>query len=411
MPRNLISSDAAIRAIKPGDKRNRLSDGDGLYLLLFVKGGAHGWRFDYTHQTKRKTISLGTYPDVGLAAARSEAERCRRLVADGVDPSEERQLTKAHHRRTAHAEKVAAAGGAAPGTFRADAESWLSHQRARWSEVTLAMIRRQFEADVYPFIGARITSDLSALDVLDLAKRVEDRGAGEQASRLLQRVRSVFRHAIIHTRSISTNVTLDLQAREVLKPRAVRHRSALPASMLPEFWRSLNEYQGDPGTVNALKLLMYCVPRPGELRYTPWSELPEKAKEWRIPPERMKIPTEHIIPLSRQALEVITSQRQRTGPDKFVFPSPFYPGTPISENTLNSALTRMGYKGIATAHGFRGLFSTVCNEHDKDPDVIELCLAHVERDGVRAAYNAARKLRQRADLLQWWADYLDSKQP
>jgi len=411
MPRNLISSDAAIRSIKPGDERRRITDGDGLYLLLFVKGGAHGWRFDYTHQTKRKTISLGTYPDVGLGAARAEAERCRALVASGVDPSKKRQQTKAQHKAVAHAEKIAAAGGAAAGTFKADAQAWLVHQRARWTPGTMAMIQRQFEADVYPHIGARLTSDLSALDVLDLAKKVESRGAGEQASRLLQRVRSVFRHAIVHTRSIKTNVTLDLQAREVLKPRSVKHRSALPASLLPDFWRSLNEYQGDPGTVNALKLLMYCVPRPGELRHTPWSELPDKAKEWRIPADRMKMPTEHIIPLSRQALEVIAAQRKRTGQDPLVFPSPFYPGTPMSENTLNSALARMGYKGIATAHGFRGLFSTICNEHDQDPDVIELCLAHVERDGVRAAYNAARKLRQRAELLQWWADFLDSQQP
>lgn len=411
MPRNLISSDAAIRSIKPGDDRKRLTDGDGLYLLLFVKGGAHGWRFDYTHHAKRKTISLGTYPDVGLGAARAEAGRCRALVASGVDPSEKRQQTKAQHKAVAQAEKVAAAGGAAVGTFKADAEAWLDHQRARWTDGTMTMIRRQFEADVYPHIGARLTSDLSALDVLDLAKKVESRGAGEQASRLLQRVRSVFRHAIIHTRSIKTNVTLDLQAREVLKPRSVKHRRALPASMLPNFWRSLVEYQGDPGTVNALKLLMYCVPRPGELRHAPWSELPEKAKEWRIPADRMKMPTEHIIPLSRQALEVIAAQRKRTGQDSLVFPSPFYPGAPMSENTLNSALTRMGYKGVATAHGFRGMFSTVCNEHDKDPDVIELCLAHVERDGVRAAYNAARKLRQRAELLQWWADYLDSQRP
>lgn len=410
MPRNLITSDAAIRAVKPGDARKRLTDGDGLYLLLFVKGGAHGWRFDYTHQTKRKTISLGTYPDVGLSGARAEAERCRRLVAEGVDPSKDRQQTRDHHRTVAHAQKVAASGGAVLGTFKADAEAWLTHQRARWADGTLAMIRRQFEADVYPHIGARLTSELSALDVLGLAKTVEARGAGEQASRLLQRVRAVFRHAVIHTRSIQTNVTMDLQAREVLKPRTVQHRRALPAAMLPEFWRQLDDYQGDPGTVNALKLLLYCVPRPGELRYTPWEELPPDVTQWRIPASRMKMPTEHIIPLPRQALQVIEAQRRRTGTDAYVFPSPFYPGSPISENTLNSALTRMGFKGMATAHGFRGLFSTVCNEHDQDPDVIELCLAHVERDGVRAAYNAARKLKQRAELLQWWADFVDSHQ-
>lgn len=163
-----------------------------------------------------------------------------------------------------------AAGGPAPGTFRSDAEAWLEFQRARWGERTLGMICAQFEADAYPTIGARLTRDLSALDVLDVVQAVEKRGRGEQASRLLQRIKSVFRHAVIHTRSVSTNVTLDLVPAEVLKPRKVKHRPALPESELPTFWEKLAAYDGDPGTVNALMLLMYCVPRPGELRQTPW---------------------------------------------------------------------------------------------------------------------------------------------
>lgn len=150
------------------------------------------------------------------------------------------------------------------------------------------MICAQFEADAYPTIGARLTRDLSALDVLDVVQAVEKRGRGEQASRLLQRIKSVFRHAVIHTRSVSTNVTLDLVPAEVLKPRKVKHRPALPESELPTFWEKLAAYDGDPGTVNALMLLMYCVPRPGELRQTPWAELPPGATQWRIPAPRMK---------------------------------------------------------------------------------------------------------------------------
>lgn len=408
MPRNLITSDAAIRAIKPGDSRKRLSDGEGLYLLLFVKGGSHGWRFDYTHQAKRKTISLGTYPDVTLASARAEADRVRQMVAAGQDPSEARQASRAEHLRAIEADRIAKAGGAAPGTFEHDAKLWIKHNTAKWSERTRLMVERQFEADAYPLIGTRQMGKLTAVEILDVVKVVEKRGAGEQAFRLLQRIKAVFRYAVVHTRSISTNVTRDLESGEVLKPRVVRHRAALPAAELPRFWRELDAYQGDRTTVNALLLLLYTVPRPGELRGTPWSELPPGVTQWRIPADRMKMPTEHIIPLSRQALAIIEDQRRFTGGDSIVFASPFYPGKSISENTLNNALARMGYKGAATAHGFRGLFSTVCNEHDKDPDVIELCLAHVERDGVRAAYNAARKLKQRAELLQWWADYVDS---
>ncbi|MGE5452414.1 MAG: tyrosine-type recombinase/integrase [Acidobacteriota bacterium] len=409
MPRNLITSDAAIRAVKLGDSRRRLSDGDGLYLLLFVKGGSHGWRFDYTHQGKRKTISLGTYPDVPLSGARAAADACRQMVATGKDPSASRQAKKASHKQAIEHQRIVSEGGAAPGTFKADALAWIAHNSAKWSERTRGMVERQFEADAFPAIGGRPMSSLTALDVLEVVKGVESRGAGEQSFRLLQRIKAVFRFAVIHTRSISTNVTRDLESGEVLKPRVVRHRAALPESELPRFWRELDNYKGDPTTVNALLLLLYTVPRPGELRYTPWDELPPKVAQWRIPAGRMKMPTEHVIPLSRQAKEVIERQRKLTGHDSLVFASPFYPGKPISDSTLNSALARMGYKGAATAHGFRGLFSTVCNEHDKDPDVIELCLAHVERDGVRAAYNAARKLKQRAELLQWWADYVDSK--
>lgn len=411
MARNLIPSDASIRSIKAGDKRKRLSDGDGLYLLLFVKGGSHGWRLDYTHQAKRKTISLGTYPDVPLSAARAEADRCRQMVSAGIDPSEARKTAKEQHIQAVEMERAVQNGEALPGSFQHDAEAWIAHNMAKWSDRTVDMITAQFKADVYPFIGPRPSRTLDAIEILNLVKAVEDRGAGEQASRLLQRVKAVFRHAKIHTRSISVNPTSDLVAAEVLKPRVVKHRAALPESELTRFWVELEAYKGDPSTVSALQLLLYCVPRPGELRGTPWSEVPEGVEIWRIPAERMKMPTEHAIPLSRQAKEVFARQRNYTRSDRLVFASPYYPGKPISDGTLNSALAAMGYKGRATAHGFRGLFSTVCNEHDKDPDVIELCLAHVERDGVRAAYNAARKMRQRAELLQWWADYVDSKKP
>jgi integrase len=411
MPRNLINSDASIRAIKPGHGKTRLSDGDGLYLLLFVKGGSHGWRFDYTFQAKRKTISLGTYPDVTLAKAREAADSCRRLVASGINPSDERKSEKASVAKAIEHEKIIEAGGAAPGTFKADALGWLGHNKKKWSERTYSMILRQFEADAFPDLGGDKTASITAMRLLATVKKVEDRGAGEQASRLLQRIKAVFRFAVVHTHSIETNVARDLEAAEVLKPRKVKHRAALPEGELTRFWTELAAYGGDQTTVNALKLSLYCAPRPEELRETPWSELPPDVDLWRIPGARMKMDTEHIIPLSRQAKEVIEAQRKITAGDKLVFASPFYPGKPISKATMNSALARMGYKGMATTHGFRRLFSTVCNEHDQNPDVIERCLAHVERDGVRAAYNAARYVKQRAELLQWWADYVDSKKP
>lgn len=410
MPRNLIKSDTTIRSIKPGDERKRLSDGDGLYLLLFVKGGAHGWRFDYTTQDgRRKTISLGTYPDIGLAAARADADEKRAQVAAGVDPSETRKSARATKLEESRVANIVAAGGDLPGTFKAEAKAWLERQAPRWSARTIGMIKTQFENDAYPHIGNKMMPDITALDVLDAVRLVEDRGAGEQARRLLQRIKSVFRYSAIVSKMIATNVTRDLLPEEQLKPRVVNHRKALPEASLTEFWKQLDAYDGDPGTVNALKMLLYTVPRPGELRLTPWSEWPVGVENWRVPAERMKMSKEHINPLSRQARAVIEDQRKISAGDMLAFPSPFYPGKPISDMTLNGALARMGFKGMATAHGFRALFSTVANEHGWPGDVIERQLAHVPKDKVRAAYNRAQYLQQRQEMMQWWADYVDSK--
>lgn len=191
---------------------------------------------------------------------------------------------------------------------------------------------------------------------------------------------------------------------DILRPRRVQHRPALSAAELPNFVRQLNDYSGDTHTVNALRLLLLTATRPGEVRGARWSEFDLEARHWRIPAERMKMRSEHVVPLSTQAVEVIEAMVPLSGTRELVFPSPFYPSKPLSENTFNSALARMGYKNSATAHGFRALFSTMANEHGWPPDVIERQLAHVERDQVRAAYNRSSYLKQRAEMMQWWAD-------
>lgn len=185
----------------------------------------------------------------------------------------------------------------------------------------------------------------------------------------------------------------------------------MPEAEVRGFLAKLETYEGDPATANALRLLMLTAVRPGELRGARWAEMDLQAAQWRIPAERMKMRAEHLVPLSRQALEVLRVMEPLSGTGDLVFPSSFYPGQPLSENTLNSALARMGYKGIATAHGFRALFSTVANEHGHDPDVIERQLAHVERNEVRAAYHRAAYVAERSTLMQWWADHLDGKRP
>lgn len=251
-------------------------------------------------------------------------------------------------------------------------------------------------------------ASVTTREVMEAVKKIEARGASEMATRVLQRVKATFRYAVTHQR-IDHNPMLDLVPSEILKPRKIQHRPAMPSNELPTFLAKLDAYEGDPHTINALRLLMLTAVRPGEVRGARWTEFDLEAGIWRIPAERMKMRAEHVVPLSTQSVAIVKTMLPLSGERELVFPSPFYPSRPLSENTLNSALARMGYRGEATAHGFRSLFSTVSNEAGWNVDVVERQLAHIERNQVRAAYNRATYLQARAELMQWWADYLELK--
>lgn len=385
-------TDAKLRTLTTPGKH---SDGHGLYLEVNPAGGRY-WRLKYRHGGKEKRLSFGVYPEVSLKAARERQTEARAALARGDDP--------AAVKREAEARALADAKV----TFEAVAREWLGHQSGRWIADTLDTIRKSLEADVFPKIGARPMAQIRPREVMLIVKGIEGRGAGETAGRVLQRVKSVFRYAVVHER-IESNPMLDLKPSELLKPRQVRHRAALVDKDLPAFLAMLEAYEGDPTTKAALRLLMLTAVRPGELRGARWAEVDTEAAEWRIPAERMKMKAPHVVPLSTAALAVLADMKAISGGGELVFPSPFYPGKTLSENTLNSALARMGYKGEHTAHGFRALFSTVANECGHDGDVIERQLAHVERNDVRAAYHRATYLDERARLMQWWADYLEGR--
>jgi integrase len=386
-------TDPFIRAQKPSPKAQKHYDGGGLYLEVSPKGGKW-WRLKFRFAGKEKRISLGTYPDTGLAGARDKRDKARKLLADGIDPSAMRK-----------AERTAQRAEAA-NTFEPVARAWLQHRASGWAERTQAIALASLENDVFPVLGKMKLSAIQPSDIRDLVKSIEARGAGETAGRVFQRLRAVFRYAIAHDNT-ATDPTYPLKPGEIFKKRTVKHRAALAERDVPAYLHRLSGYDGDPSTKLALQLLMLTAVRPGELRGARWSEIDTDRALWRIPAERMKMKTEHIVPLSPQALATLVKMQALSGNDTLVFPSPFYPGKPLSDGTLNSALARMGYKGIATAHGFRTLFSTSANEAGWKGDLIEKQLAHEERDEVRGSYNRALWLEDRTKLMKWWADRLD----
>ena len=385
-------TDALLRNLTDPGKH---FDGGGLYLELTPAGGKY-WRMKYRHGGKEKRLAFGVYPAVTLKAARDRAAEARKVLEAGDDPG---LLRKAEKAKAVH-ESI--------NTLETVCRDWHKHQAARWEPETAGRVLASLATDIFPALGARPLASIKPGEIMAAVKKIEARGAADQAGRVLQRVKSVFRWAVTHER-IESNPMLDLVPSEILKPREVQHRAALADRDLPEFLGKLAAYDGDVHTVQALRLLILTATRPGETRGARWAEFDLDAALWTIPAERMKMRAEHRVPLSRQALDVLRTMQPLSGGRELVFPSPVYPSKPLSENTFNSALARMGYKNTATAHGFRALFSTVANECGWNPDVIERQLAHKEQNEIRAAYHRSTYMKDREKLLQWWADYLDGR--
>ena len=386
-------TDAQLRNLTDPGKH---FDGGGLYLELTKAGGRY-WRLKYRHSGKEKRMAFGVYPGVSLKDARELANQARTALKAGDDPG---LLRKADKAKAEHE---------AVNTLEAVARDWMTHQAARWGTETAERVKASLEADLFKPLGSRPLASIKPGEIMAAVKKIEARGASDQAGRVLQRIKSVYRWAVIHER-IDANPMLDLVPSEILKPRDVQHRAAMADKELPEFLGKLAAYNGDFTTANALRVLILTATRPGETRGARWAEFDLDAALWVIPAKRMKMRAEHRVPLSRQALRVLRTMRPLSGGGDLVFPSPSYRSKPLSENTFNSALARIGYKNTATAHGFRALFSTVANECGWNPDVIERQLAHKEANEVRAAYHRSTYLTERERLMQWWADYLDGRE-
>lgn len=386
-------SDTAIRKAKPADKPQKLTDGGGLYLLL-NPNGSRWWRFDYRYLAKRKTLSMGTYPDTGLADARIKRDDARKLLAAGVDPGEHRKATKA-----AGEERAA-------NSFEVVAREWLA--KRDWVTAYSVKVTAWLENDVFPWIGKRPVAALTAPDFLKVARRIEDRGAIESAHRIMQNCGQVMRYAIATGRA-DRNPVADLKG--ALSPAPERHHAAITdTKAIGSLLRAMDGYTGGFVTRCALRLAPLVFVRPGELRHAEWEEIDLDAAEWNIPGEKMKMGEPHLVPLSVQAVTILRELHPLTGRGRYVFPGGRSSRRPMSNNAINAALRRMGFdKDTMTGHGFRAMARTVLDEtlHFR-PDYIEHQLAHAVRDPNGRAYNRTTHLPERRKMMQAWADYLDT---
>ncbi len=379
-------TDSQIRSAKPSDRPRRLQDSRGLYLQVMPNGGRY-WRFNYRFGVKQKTLSLGIYPDVSLAKARERLQAARERLADGIDPAAEKQATSK--------------------SFESVAKEWYQRWKAGRNERHTVYVLRRLEADVFPQIGARPVSGLSASDFRDVVQRIEQRGALDIARRVLQTCGQIMRHAVVND-LVAHSPVADVKPADILKPHKRRNYPRVAAKELPDLLRAIDGYVGSEHTRLALQLMALTFVRTSELIGARWSEFDMKELRWDIPAERMKMRTPHIVALSTQAKATLERLKEISFDQELVFPGDVNPHKPMSNNTLLFALYRMGYRSRMTGHGFRGVASTILHEQGWPHDHIELQLAHQERNAVSAAYNHALYLGPRAKMMQAWADHLDT---
>lgn len=378
-------TDAALRAVAPLARSQKLFDGGGLYLLVMPNGGRY-WRFNYRFSGKYKTLAIGVYPDVALAKARARHKAARELLIDGVDPSADRKTSGK--------------------TFETVARDWHEHWKAGRSAGYAHYVLTRLEVDLFPDLGRLPVSTISTSAFRDVVKKIEARGAFEVAKRALQNCSQIMRFAVAHDLA-KHNPVADIKPADVLQKRKRRNLPRVSEKELPSLLRAIDEYIGADHTCLALQFMALTFVRTTELIGATWEEFDFDGARWDIPEERMKMDTPHIVPLSKQALGVLEKLKEISFGRELVFPGDVNPDKPMSNNTILFALYRMGYRGRMTGHGFRGVASTILHEQGWPHEHIELQLAHQERDDTSAAYNHALYLKPRTMMMQAWADHLD----
>lgn len=389
---NYQLTDTAIRKFKPGTAPIKLTDGMGLYVHVATTGGKW-WRYTYRFNGKQKLMALGTYPDVSVEQARRWHQEARKLLAEGKDPMAERKAERE-------------AESAQQTTFEDVFKLWLAKWKVGKAERYVLQTERRIDADVLPAIGSTAVNDVTPSHIRNIMLRIMERGARDVAKRIHEHVSSIFRYGVVHE-LCPRNPAADFKPNDVLPQAETENFPRVDVKEIPALLTKMDEYKGTAITKLAMRLLALTWVRTSELIEAPWSEFDLEAARWDIPAERMKKHRPHIVPLSRQAVEVLKALKMLTGTKKAVFPGE-RGNQFLSNNTILKALERMGFKGEMTGHGFRGLASTVLYESGKfEEDWIEMQLAHVKKDKTAAAYNHAKYLQQRTKMMQWWGDYID----
>jgi integrase len=389
-------TDLEIKRAKTKGKPYKLSDGGNMYLWVTPAGGKL-WRWAFRHEGKAKLMTFGRYPDVPLALARERLVEARKLLATGINPMERRKAEKT-------ADQVAAEN-----SFASVAARWLEHWKDDKSARHVDSTRRRLASNILPSLGLLQIAEIEAPDIVAMVRAVEVRGARDVAKRALETTGQIFRYAIAHGYT-KRNPATDIRPRDILKASLKSNYARIDAKELPNLLRQIEVYQGTHVTRLAMKLMALTFVRTSELIGAKWIEFDLEAARWNIPADRMKMRTPHIVPLARQALEVLDTLRTLTGDSQWMFPGDRNAAKPMSNNTILKALERMGYKGTMTGHGFRGLASTILHERGCVHEYIELQLAHAPRNAVSAAYNHALYLEPRQKMMQEWADFLEQLQ-
>lgn len=375
---------------RPKDKPYKLSDGGGLYLLVNPNGSRY-WRLKYRIVGKEKLLALGVYPDITLAEARQKRADAKKVLAAGGDPGQEKQEEK-------QAKEQAVAN-----SFERLAMEWHSHKSTSWSEGYAEHLLMYLKKDIFPFIGQKAITDISQVEMLNVLRKMEQRGVLDKLKKTRQACRQIFTYAIITGRA-EHNPVSDLAG--ALKSPKQQHYPHLLVEQIPDFLRALSEYSGSTITRNATRLLMLTGLRTIELRASEWVDIDFDKGVWNIPAERMKMRRPHLVPLSIQVRELLEEIHQLTGRGKYVFPGRNDAGKPMSEASINQVIKRIGYDGKATGHGFRHTMSTILHEQGYNTAWIETQLAHVDKNSIRGTYNHAQYLDGRREMLQWYADYM-----